>query len=383
MMRAGPGFSSNHSAIFSLRSDSTAGRTSDGDQLVLGLAGEFRIRHLDRQDAGQPLAGVVAGEADLLALGDAAVLGVARERAGERAAEARDMRAAVALRDVVGEGQHRLVVAVVPPHRHLDADPVALAGDEDRLGHQGMLVPVHPADEFAHAALVEELRAQGLGRAPVLEHDADAGIEKGELAQAVLQRLEAELEVRERLERGHEADLGALAAPGVADDLQGLHRLAALEAGVVFLAISPDAQVEPVGERVDDRHADAVQPARDLVAVLVELAAGMELGHDDLGRRDPFLGVDVGGDAAAVVGDRDRGIVVDDDGDGVGMAGERLVDAVVDDLVDHVVQARAVVGVADIHPRTLAHRVQALENLDRIRAVVVTRGGVCAHAGFP
>jgi hypothetical protein len=51
------------------------------------------------------------------------------------------------------------------------------------------------------------------------------------------------------------------------------------------------------------------------------------------------------------------------------MAGQRLVDAVVDDLVDHVVQARAVVGVADIHAGPLAHGLQPLENLDGIGAI--------------
>ena len=54
----------------------------------------------------------------------------------------------------------------------------------------------------------------------------------------------------------------------------------------------------------------------------------------------------------------------------IGMpAAQRLVDAVIDDLVDHMVQARAIVGIADIHPRPLAHRFQALENLDGIGAV--------------
>ena len=48
-----------------------------------------------------------------------------------------------------------------------------------------------------------------------------------------------------------------------------------------------------------------------------------------------------------------------------GVARERLVDRVVDDLVDHVMQARAVVGVADIHARALAHRIEALEDPDR------------------
>ena len=38
----------------------------------LCLAREFRIRHLDREDAGQSLARVIAGDADLLALRDTA-----------------------------------------------------------------------------------------------------------------------------------------------------------------------------------------------------------------------------------------------------------------------------------------------------------------------
>ena len=90
-----------------------------GDQLVLGLRREFRIRHLDREHAGQALAAVVAGERDLLPLEDARALGIAGHLARQRAAEAGEMRAAVALRDVVGEAEHVLVVAVVPPHRRL------------------------------------------------------------------------------------------------------------------------------------------------------------------------------------------------------------------------------------------------------------------------
>jgi hypothetical protein len=131
----------------------------------------------------------------------------------------------------------------------------------------------------------------------------------------------------------------------------------------VDLAVAPDAQVEPVRQRVDHGHAHAVEAARDLVAVLVELTPGMELGHDDLGRRDALLGVDVHGDAAAVVAHRHRAVGVDLDLHGGGVAGQNLVDAVVHDLVDHVVEARAVVGVADIHARALAHGIQALRTL--------------------
>jgi len=51
--------------------------------------------------------------------------------------------------------------------------------------------------------------------------------------------------------------------------------------------------------------------------------------------------------------------------------GQRLIDRVVDDLVDHVMQARAVIGIADIHARPFAHRIEALQDLDALRAIVV------------
>jgi hypothetical protein len=84
--------------------------------------------------AVRPFAAIVAGQRDLLLLGDAGALGIAGDLARQRAAEAGQMRAAVALRDVVGEAQHVLVVAVVPPHRDFDADAVALGADGDRRG---------------------------------------------------------------------------------------------------------------------------------------------------------------------------------------------------------------------------------------------------------
>ena len=93
------------------------------------------------------------------------------------------------------------------------------------------------------------------------------------------------------------------------------------------------------GERVDHRDADAVQTARDLVAVVVELAAGVEHRQHDFGGRSAAL-VHVDRNAAAVVDDRDRVVDVDGDVDLGAEAGERLVDRVVDDLVDEVMQAR-------------------------------------------
>ena len=87
----------------------------------------------------------------------------------------------------------RLVVAVVPPQRALDADAVALGLHDDRLRDQRRLVAVEIFDERLDAALVAHLLALLDRVAHVGEHDADAGIEEGELAQPVLQRGEIEL----------------------------------------------------------------------------------------------------------------------------------------------------------------------------------------------
>ena len=53
---------------------------------------------------------------------------------------------------------------------------------------------------------------------------------------------------------------------------------------------------------------------------------------------------------------------------------ERFVDGVVEHFEHHVVQAGAVGRVADVHAGALAHRVQALEDLDAGGIVVASVG---------
>ena len=111
--------------------------------------------------------------------------------------------------------------------------------------------------------------------------------------------------------RGEERHLGAALAIGVADHLQRRHRVAMGEFDEVLLAVAPDPQLQLARQRVDHRDADAVQAAGDLVGILVEFSAGMQLGHDDLGRRDAFALVDVDRNAAAVVAHGDRTVGVE------------------------------------------------------------------------
>ena len=63
-----------------------------------------------------------------------------------------------------------------------------------------------------------------------------------------------------------------------------------------------------------------------------------------------------------------------DDLDAVAVAGQRLVDGVVDRLVDEMMQTVGA-GIADVHRRTLAYRLEALQDLDVAGGV-----GLGAHA---
>ena len=76
-------------------------------------------------------------------------------------------------------------------------------------------------------------------------------------------------------------------------------RHAARELLAVDLPVAAHLGDEPLGERVDDRDADAVEAARDLVAVAAELAAGVELRQHDGERRQALVLDDVDRDAAS------------------------------------------------------------------------------------
>ena len=177
-------------------------------ELGLRLALELRVGELGRDDRGQPLAHVLAGEVVVLLLELALLARVAVERARERRAEARQVRAALVRVDVVGERVDGLLVGAVPLHRDLDGALVALALEEDDLLLDRVLVLVEVADEVLDAALVLELDAAAPA-ALVGERDPQAARQERRLAQALLEDREVEVERLEDLGVGQEGDGGA------------------------------------------------------------------------------------------------------------------------------------------------------------------------------
>ena len=148
-----------------LTTDSTKPCHARVAELGLRLALELRVGELGRDDGGQALAHVLAREVVVLLLELALVARVAVERARQRRAEAREVRAALVRVDVVGEREDRLLVGGVPLHRDLDGALVALRLEEDDLLLDRVLVLVEVGDEVLDAALVVELGPGGPRRA--------------------------------------------------------------------------------------------------------------------------------------------------------------------------------------------------------------------------
>ena len=125
----------------------------------------------------------------------------------------------------------------------------------------------------------------------------------------------------------------------LADDGHGLRDIAAGEFHLIDLPIFVHVHFQPLGQRVDDRGADAVQAAGDLIAPAAEFAARVQHGEHDLQRGLAGLRLNIHGDAAAVIADADDIAGLDGELDVAAVTRERLVDGVIDDLIHQVVQA--------------------------------------------
>ena len=210
-------------------------------------------------------------------------------------------------------------------HRH------AFAAVDFALDHGDVFFAVAAVDQLdTHAVVKEAQLADTLGEDVVVVFDGAEDFLVGQILHAGA----ALVGVAQELERA-----GFDAVDDFDDAVDGV---AAVELHGVFFAVARDGELEPLGERVDARDAHAVQAAGNLVAVLVELAAGVEHAHDDLGRGAFGLvlvvHLDADRDAAAVVGDLHPPVVEQSDGDPVGEPGHRLVHRVVHDFPDQVVQ---------------------------------------------
>lgn len=140
-----------------------------------------------------------------------------------------------------------------------------------------------------------------------------------------------------------------------------------------------DLYPEPFGKRVRHRSAHAVQPPRIIVIMRVEFSARVQLRKYDFHRGDAHFGMDIRGNAAAVVLHRGGTVGIQFDVNAVGVAVCRLVDRIIHDLPKDMVKPAASGG-PDVHAGPHADRVQPLENLDIL--CLIRRSFIClCHAG--
>ena len=120
----------------------------------------------------------------------------------------------------------------------------------------------------------------------------------------------------------------------LADDGQLVLRHAARVVLAIALAVAAHRDGQFLGQGIDAGHAHAVQTAGHLVARIVELAAGVQLGHDHLHGGYAFLGMDIHRDAAPVVA-HGHGIVrMQDHRDPRTIASHGFVNGVVHHFID-------------------------------------------------
>src|SRR5690554_1634016 len=131
-----------------------------------------------------------------------------------------------------------------------------------------------------------------------------------------------------------------------------------------YLALPANGHDQLFGQGVHHRNTDPVQTTGNLVTIVIELAAGVQYGHDYLGRRHPLLRVNVYRYATAVIFNTDRLVLVDSNPDLVTVPCKRFINGVIHHLEYHVVQTGAIVSITNIHARSFAYRIQPLQDLD-------------------
>src|SRR5439155_27297361 len=228
-----------------------------------------------------------------------------------------------------------LLVSVVVLHRNLKLDAFAHTFEIDHLVVEQCFVLVKVLDERDDAAGIVKLVL--LFRPLVFDGDEYAFVQESRFAQPLGEDIKAEFRclenVRVRLEI-HSCS----AAIGMAGHLKRSGGRTSFVALNVDLTATPNLQIHPFGKRIDDRDTNSVQSTGDFVRLVIKLAAGVQLRHNDLGCGFAFLGHHFGGDTTPVVNDRNGIIDVNNDVNFGTKPGQSLVYGVSDDIVDKVVQ---------------------------------------------
>ena len=139
--------------------------------------------------------------------------------------------------------------------------------------------------------------------------------------------------------------------------------------------IARDLDLHDLGQRIDHRTANPMQPARGRIRLPAELAARVQRRQDHLQRAQfAKLRMRIDRNAAPVIAHRQPVPLFQRHLDEAGVACHRLIHRVVENFRRQMMQ-RGLIRPADIHTRALTDRLQPLQDLNVLRRVirVVTR----------
>ena len=106
-----------------------------------------------------------------------------------------------------------------------------------------------------------------------------------------------------------------------------------------------------------------MEASGDLIGVVIEFTTRVQYRHDHLSRRHTLFML-LSRNATPIITDAYGFIGVNDNIDLVAVSGQRLIDRIINNFENHMVQACAVIGVTDVHARTLSYRIKALQDLN-------------------
>ncbi len=339
--------------------------------LVLRL--ELRVRDVDVDDSRQSFAEVVASRLDILK--QIFLLAVIVQCASHRTAEARQMRAAVWIWNViVGVTTDVFVVPIVVLKRQVDMRDVDLPIDHDDFRDQRVFGPIQPGDKFTQPTFVTEVF--GLRGPFVCQPQPNTWIQEGQFLQSLLQSVKDKLRIREDFSIGLEGHPGAGFGRG-SKPPQLTGDQPARELHLPHVAFATDFDFQPLAECVHSLDTDPVQPPGSLgIAPLsVELSTGVSTGeHDFQSGLISLVRHRTNRNPATFVEARHAAVQIDLDGNQFAIATECFVDAVVDNFIDQVVQT-AWPGVTDVHRRARTNPVNVTECFDLVGTILRSRSG--------
>ena len=189
-------------------------------------------------------------------------------------------------------------------HRDLYENAVLLTLTVDDILIQRSLALIQILDKLADTALIVEGPLLPGLHSLIGQSDPKTLCQKSSLSESLLQRVEIIIQRLKDGTVGHKGNLGpALIRITLTDDLQSIHRIAALVSLLVHLSFMENLYLKIIRQSIDDRSSDTVKTSGNLISPSAELTAGMKNGKHDFNGRLACLFIDSYGNTAPVIKD--------------------------------------------------------------------------------